>query len=80
MHTDETVDPLEVLGGLIADYMDAALDANSTQETRLLDDRTKRSLALATAELPCFKGGRIVAALASPSRSFDDYLRDRKFV
>ena len=80
MQNDATVDPLEVLGGLIENYMDAALDANSTHETGLLDDRKKRSLALATTELRYFKGGRIVAALTSPSRSFDDYIRDQKFV
>jgi len=73
---DESVDPLAVLGRLIENYMDAPLDPNNSFESSYLEDRKKLSVALASAELQYFKSGRVVAALASPSRSLDDYIRD----
>ena len=77
VNKDESIDPLKVLGRLIESYMDVTIDpAGSWVEGR---QRRKDKIAqvLANSELQYVKGGRVVGALGTPSRTLEELIRER---
>ena len=74
---DTSIQPLEVLGHVIENYMEEPLDADSTWHNEDIKDREKITKALAQSELQYVKGGKIVGALGSPSRTLEEFIRDR---
>ena len=74
VNRDESLDPLKVIGKLIEGYMEAVIDsANSFVQER----KEKISRVLASCELQYVKGGRVVGALATPSRTLEQLIRER---
>lgn len=77
VNKDESVRPLDVLGRLIENYMEAPLDPDSSWDAKCLQDREKLSKTLAQFGLQYVSGGRVVGALAAPSRTLEEFIRDR---
>jgi hypothetical protein len=79
---DERVQPLEVLGRLIENYMEMPLDSESTweQDMLMLQDREKISKLLGQYELQYVKGGKIVGALGAPSRTLEEFIRNQDVI
>lgn len=74
---DESVQPLDVLGRLIEDYMEAELDPCSEwSETHQLH-RDRLTKALANYDFQYVRGGKIVGALSTPSRALEQFIRER---
>ncbi len=76
---DEFVQPLDVLGRLIENYMDAVLDPNSRWDEDNIKDRERIAATLAQCEFQYVRGGKIVGALAAPSRTLEQFILDRDF-
>jgi hypothetical protein len=76
---DDSVQPLDVLGRLIENYMDAVLNPNNRWDEDNLKDRERISATLAQCEFQYVRGGKIVGALAAPSRTLEEFIRDRDF-
>lgn len=77
---DESVQPLDVLGHLIENYMEEQLDPNNSWDDQLLLDREKIIKTLAQCELQYVRGGRVVGALGAPSRTLEEFIRERDIV
>jgi hypothetical protein len=77
---DPKVQPLDVLGKLIEGYMEEALEADNTWHESKLADRERILKLLAANELQYVKGGKIAGALASPSRTLEEFIRERDIV
>lgn len=73
---NDSVQPLDVLGRLIENYMEAPLDPNNSWDMQPLQDREKINKVLATCELQYVKGGEIVGALGAPSRTLEEFIHD----
>ncbi|MCB2020675.1 MAG: ATP-dependent RNA helicase HrpA, partial [Burkholderiaceae bacterium] len=73
---DETTKPLEVLGRLIENYMEAPLDPENTWDHDRLKDRERIGKILAQCELQYIKGGKVVGALGAPSRTLEEFIKD----
>jgi len=75
---DDSVKPLDVLGRLIENYMEAPPNPN-----RWGDDQSEKEIreritnVLAQCELQYVKGGKIVSALGMPSRTLEEFIGDR---
>ena len=74
---DESVNPIAVVGRLIETYMEESLDPESTQDQYKLEDRARISKVRAECELQYVKGGKIVGSLGAPSRTLEEFIRDR---
>lgn len=74
---DETTEPLKVLGKIIENYMEALLDPKDQWDKEKIQDREKISKTLAQSELQYNKGGQILGLLGTPSKTLEDYIRDR---
>ncbi|MGZ8873830.1 MAG: abortive infection family protein [Halobacteriota archaeon] len=74
---DDSVQPLEVLGRLIENYMEAPLDLENTWDEQPLQNREKISKVLAQCELQYVKGGKIIGVLGAPSRTLEEFIRKR---
>lgn len=74
---DESIQPLDVLGRLVENYMEAPLDPNSSWDVQPLQDREKITMALAQCELQYIRGGKVVGALGTPSRTLEEFIRER---
>lgn len=77
---DESVQPLDVLGRLIENYMDEPLRPGHSwgeQPLDLLKDREKITKTLAQCELQYVRGGKVVGALGAPSRTLEEFIRER---
>jgi len=77
---DETIRPLDVLGRLIENYMEAPLDPADTWDQYKLDDRARIAKVLDQCELEYRKGGKVVGALSIPSRTLEEFIQDRDYV
>jgi hypothetical protein len=77
VNKDESVQPLDILGRLIENYMEAPLDPINSWHEQPLQDREKLTKILAQFELQYVKGGKIVGVLGAPSRTLEDFIRDR---
>jgi len=58
-------------------YMEAPLDPENSWDAQLLQDRERISKVLAQCELLYVKGGKIVGTLGAPSRTLEEFIRDR---
>lgn len=74
---DESVVPLDVLGRLIENYMEAPLDPDNSWDEAHLKDRERIAKVLAQCELQYVRGGRVVGALGAPSRTLEEFIKDR---
>ena len=74
---DESVQPLDVLGRLIENYMEEELDPNNPWAEDHLKNREKITKSLASCELQYIRGGKIVGSLGAPSRTLEEFIRDR---
>lgn len=74
---DGSVQPLEVLGRLVENYMDAVLDPNNSWDEEHIKDRDKIAATLAQCELQYVRGGKIIGSLGAPSRTLEEFIRDR---
>lgn len=87
---DASVQPLDVLGRLIENYMEAALlcpnnpldefsekpnEKNPWNEEHL-QDREKITKTLAQYELQYVRGGKIIGSLGAPSRTLEEFIRE----
>jgi hypothetical protein len=77
---DENINPLDVLGRLIENYMESPLDPENSWDKEKLKDRERITNVLAQSELQYVKGGKIVGALGVPSRTLEEFIKDRDFV
>jgi len=60
--------------------MEAPLDPNNTWDIESLKDRERITNVLAHSELQYVKGGKLVGALGAPSKTLEDFIKDRDFV
>lgn len=74
---DASVQPLEVLGRLVENYMDTALDPNNSWDEEHIKDREKIAATLAQCELKYVRGGKIIGSLGAPSRTLEEFIRNR---
>lgn len=74
---DENIRPLEVLGRLIENYMESPLDPENTRDQERLKDREHIAKVLAQCELQYLKGGKVAGALGTPSRTLEEFIKDR---
>jgi hypothetical protein len=72
-----SVQPLEILGRLLENYIEEMLDPNSSWDEPKIQDRERILKVLAQCELQYVKGGRIIGALGTPSRTLEEFIRDR---
>lgn len=77
VNKDDSVQPLEVLGRIIEGYMDAVLDPQSIWHEESIRHREMIANTLTRCELQYHRGGKIVGTLGSPSRTLEEYIRDR---
>lgn len=72
---DNSVQPLDVLGRLIENYMEMPFDKwNNTREK---EHREKITNILAGHQLQYVKGGKIIGTLSAPSRTLEEFIRER---
>lgn len=74
---DVRIQPLDVLGRLIENYMEMPLDPENTWDQDKLQDLEKISKLLSQYELQYVKGGKIVGSLGTPSRTLEEFIRDQ---
>jgi hypothetical protein len=72
---DSSIQPLDVLGRLIENYMEQSLDPLNTWDEQPIKDREKITKTLAQCELQYVRGGKIVGVLGAPSRTLEEFLR-----
>lgn len=81
LNTDESVQPLQILGRLIEAYMEeepppASPFSNSPPLTETPDQQKLRK-ALARYDLQYFRGGLITDTLGTPTRALEEFIQDR---
>jgi hypothetical protein len=76
INKDETLEPIDVLGRLIEEYMEEPLDPEDTYHQDRIKDRNQITDALSRSELQYAKGGKIISALGAPSRTLEEYIRE----
>ena len=74
---DKDVNPLVVLGHLIENYMEEPLDPKNKWDETKLEDRDSIIHILAQCKLQYLDGGKVVSALGTPSRSLEEFIKDR---
>lgn len=77
---DENVEPLDILGRIIENYMEAPLNPENTWDQDQLKDRDRIANILAQCELQYVRGGKVVGALGAPSRTLEEFIKDRDLV
>lgn len=76
-NNDRSAKPLDVLGRLIENYMEEPLDPDNTLNQARLRDRERITSILAQSELQYVHGGKVVCALGAPSRTLEEFIKDR---
>jgi Abortive infection C-terminus len=74
---DKNSQPLDVLGRLIENYMEAIIDTDDFLYKDKIKDREKITQVLAQCELQYIKGGKIVGSLGTPSRTLEEFVREK---
>lgn len=77
---DESLRPLDVLGRLIENYMEAPLDLDKTWDQERLNERERIRKVLEQCELQYIKGGKVVGSLGAVSRTLEEFIKDRDLV
>lgn len=80
LNTNESTQPLQVLGRLIEGYMEeVCLESDrlrSSGPSGQLSDREKLTRTLELCELQYVRGGLVVGALGAPSRTLEEFIRE----
>lgn len=71
---DEKAKPLAVIGKIIENYMEEALDLENTLDQDRVRDRTRITKTLADCQLQYVKGGKVVGSLGTPSRTLEEFV------
>ncbi len=74
---DENAQPLDVLGRLIENYMEESIEPNSFNADVKIKDRERISKTLGQFELRYAQGGKIVGSLGTPSRTLEEFIRQK---
>jgi hypothetical protein len=74
---DKNNRPMDVLGRLIENYMEELIDPDDHFYQDKIKDQEKISKVLAQCELQYLKGGKIVGTLGSPSRTLEEFIREK---
>lgn len=74
---DENSQPINVLGRLIENYMEELIDPDDYFYKDKIKDREKILQVLAQCELQYIKGGKIVGSLGTPSRTLEEFVREK---
>ena len=81
INKNESVQPLDVLGKLIESYMEApprtTYEWSAQGEDYETRDRERIQKTLAQCQLQYVNGGKIVGSLAAPSRTLEEFIKDR---
>ncbi len=75
----EHADPLRVLGQILEGYMEQTLDPENEYHRDRLEEREKIVRALTQADLQYMKGGKIVGAMGTPTRTLAEFIREGDF-
>ena len=78
INKDESVEPFEVLGRIIEEYMEEELDEDETYHKDKIKEKKRLVKTLQHAKLQYVKGGRVIGALAAPSSSLEESIKKRK--
>lgn len=73
---NDCANPLQVLGRILEGYMEEALDQNDRWDRERLAQRDKLVRALADSNLQYMKGGRVVGAMGTPTRTLSEFIRE----
>lgn len=76
-NNDETVQPLMVLGKIIERFMEDGTDPGKAHHPDHQKDRERINWALGECQLQYVSSGKITGSLGSPSRTLEDFIRDR---
>jgi hypothetical protein len=77
VNSDREVDPLQVLGKIIENYLDSPLDSRSVSDKPKIVWREKLTTLLAEHNLQYMRGGRLAASLGTPTRRLEEFIRQR---
>ncbi|GHA76601.1 abortive infection family protein [Cognatilysobacter bugurensis] len=73
---NEASSPLQVLGQIIERYMEEALDPTDRWDKDKIAERDKLLAALAASNLQYLKGGRVVGAMGTPTRTLSEFIQE----
>ncbi len=74
---ETSVDPLRVLGRIVESWLESIVDPHNDCQAGLIPGREKLIRTLTECNLQYVKGGRVVPALAAPTRALAEFIRDR---
>jgi Abortive infection C-terminus len=74
---EKSVDPLGVLGRVLENYMETVVDPSDPRAESFDHDKEKLVALLSQFELQYVRGGKVTGALAAPSRTLEELIRDR---
>ncbi len=74
---NQDIDPIDVVGRIIETYMEELIEPNDFRFEIKTKDRERLQKTLAQSELQYVKGGKIVGALGIPSRTLEEFIRDK---
>jgi len=77
VNKDQSLDPLQILGRLIEDYMEFQPSLDETSRAWQLERCQQIEAALARASFSYCRGGRVSQGLALPTRTLEALIRDR---
>ena len=77
---ENSVTPLVVLGKIVEVYMEESLNPDNSWDAPKLEDRSRILKSLGDCQLQYFKGGKIIGSLGTPSRTLEEFIRERDTV
>jgi hypothetical protein len=77
VNKDTNINPIDVAGRLIETYMEEPIDPDSDWDKHKVESRARLSKVISECELQYVKGGKLVGTLGAPSRSLEEFIRDR---
>jgi hypothetical protein len=78
INKDLSIEPLKVLGRLIEGYMDAVVgDPENPWAQHIQGRKDNITKALSQCEVQYIRGGRVVGAIGTPSRTLEELIRER---
>lgn len=78
VNKDMAIEPLQVVGKLIENYMEAV--PNQYNKDIVEGDRLRLEAVLAQCKLQYVQGGKVIGALAAPSQTLEKVLKDFDFI
>lgn len=77
---ENSVTPLVVLGKIVEVYMEESLNPDNSWDAPKLEDRSRILKSLGDCQLQYVKGGKVVGSLGTPSRTLEEFIRERDTV